>query len=61
MSAKRDVIDVIGRLPEEVGIAEILKEVEFLAGLREAESQSERRMTVPHAEVAEMIASWAGK
>jgi predicted transcriptional regulator len=58
MSNKQLVSDLLVRLPEDVSLQTIAKEVEFMAGVREGIDQIDRGQGVPVEAVEKMIASW---
>jgi|GEM_PF-1902134 len=60
MSEKETVIQAINGLPEGASYDEILAEIRILAAIREAEIQSEAGAIIPHQEVADSVAKWAG-
>jgi hypothetical protein len=43
MSSRETVIDLVNRLPEDMPLAEIAREIELLAGLKGARVQARRR------------------
>ena len=57
MSNKEIVIDLVNRLPEEVTLREIAREIEFVAGVREGFEQLDRGDSVPIEEVEEQLSS----
>ena len=57
MSNKEIVIDLVSRLPEEVTLREIAREIEFVAGVREGFEQLDRGDSVPIEEVEEQLSS----
>jgi len=58
MSNKEIVIDLVNRLPEEVSLREIAREIEFVAGVREGFEQLDRGDGVAIEEVEEQLSSW---
>ena len=58
MSNKEVVTHLLSRLPEDVSLERIAREIEFVAGVREGLSELDRGEGVPVAEVEKMIASW---
>jgi len=61
MSNKEVVTHLLARLPEDVSLQEIAREIEFIAGVREGLDQLDRGEGVGIAEVEKMIASWDTK
>jgi len=58
MSNKEVVSHLLARLPEDVSLERIAREIEFVAGVREGLAELDRGEGVPVAEVEKMIASW---
>jgi len=58
MSNREIAIDLIQKLPENVSLHDIAREIEFVAGVREGFQQLERGEGVPADKVREMIPSW---
>ena len=61
MSNKELVSNLLERLPENVSLHEIAKEIEFISGVREGLDQLDRGEGVPLEDVEKMIASWTTK
>ncbi|WP_221029182.1 hypothetical protein [Actomonas aquatica] len=61
MSNKELVSDLLTRLPDDVSLQEIAREVEFIAGVREGMAQLERGEGVEIDQVEKMIGSWITK
>ena len=61
MSNKEVVTHLLTRLPEDVSLEQIAREIEFIAGVREGLDELDRGEGVGVAEVEKMIASWATK
>ncbi|MCX6952405.1 MAG: hypothetical protein NTV51_09600 [Verrucomicrobia bacterium] len=61
MSAKETVIELLQRLPPDVSLQEIAREIEFVAGVREGFEQLDRGEGVSLEEVRQMLPKWAGK
>ena len=61
MSDKELVADLLNRLPADVKLREIGREIEFLAALREGEEQADRGEVVSHDSVKKEFASWISK
>jgi len=61
MSNKEVVTHLLTRLPENVSLEQIAREIEFIAGVREGLGQLDRNEGVPVFRVEEMIASWPTK
>ena len=58
MSNKVVVIDLVTRLPAEVTLEDIAREIEFVAGVREGFEQLNRGESVPLEEVEKELSSW---
>ncbi len=61
MSNRDIAIDLIQKLPENVSLHDIAREIEFIAGVREGFEQMERGEGVPADEVKKMVPSWITK
>ncbi len=61
MSNRDIAIDLIQKLPENVSLHDIARELEFIAGVREGFEQMERGEGVPADEVRKMVPSWITK
>ncbi len=58
MSNRDIAIDLIRKLPEDLPLREIAREIDFIAAVREGFEQLERGEGVPAEEVRAMIPSW---
>ena len=61
MSDKELVINLIRELPESTSLADIAKDVEFLAAIREAEAEADRGQVVAHEDLKRESATWRAK
>jgi len=61
MSNREIVIDLLARLPEDAPLEEIAREIEFLAGIRTAREQAQRREGIPADEARKLVDAWAGQ
>ncbi len=61
MSNKDLAIDLIRRLPEEVSLQEIAKELEFIAGVREGLESFEQRGGITVQEARAKLGEWTIK
>ena len=59
MSNKEVVTHLLSRLPEDVSLERIAREIEFVAGVREGLAELDRGDGIPVVEVEKMIASWS--
>jgi len=58
MSNRDMVIELVSKLPENTPLAEILREIEFLAGVREGVEAADRGEGKPVEEVRQMLRQW---
>jgi hypothetical protein len=61
MSNKEVVSDLLTRLPDDVSLQQIAREVEFVAGVREGLEQLDRGDGVEIEKVEKLIESWTTK
>jgi predicted transcriptional regulator len=61
VSNKQLVSNLLERLPDDVSLRDIAKEIEFISGVREGLDQLDRGDGVPIEDVEKMIASWTTK
>ena len=61
MSNKQLVSNLLERLPDNVSLHDIAKEIEFISGVREGFDQLDRGDGIPVEDVEKMIASWTTK
>jgi predicted transcriptional regulator len=61
MSDKQLVVELLKRLPADVKLRDIGKEIEFLAAIREGEEQADRGEVVSHEELKREFSSWISK
>jgi predicted transcriptional regulator len=61
VSNKQLVSNLLDRLPDDVSLRDIAKEIEFISGVREGLDQLDRGDGVPLEDVEKMIASWTTK
>ena len=61
MSDKQIVADLIERLPTDVSLLDIAREIEFIAGVREGLAQLDRGEGVPLEGVEQQLPSWISK
>ena len=61
MSNKEVVSDLLTRLPDDVSLQQIAREVEFVAGVREGFDQLDRGEGVEIERVEKLIESWTTK
>lgn len=61
MTAKAHVLELIQKLPDQVSYEEIAREVELIAGIREAQEQIARGEGFTAEEVLKELPSWISK
>ena len=61
MSSKEIVLDLIRRLPDDVSLRDIAREIEFIAGVREGLAELDRGEGVPIEEAERRLGSWLTK
>jgi hypothetical protein len=54
------VLDLVRRLPEEASLLDIAREIEFVAGIREAISEFDRGESITVEQLLSEIPRWAG-
>jgi len=58
ISDREAVIELVKRLPSNVSIQEIAREIEFVAAVKEGLNQIDRGQGIPIEKVEQMIDSW---
>jgi hypothetical protein len=61
MSSRETVIELVSKLPEEMPLAEIAREIELLAGIQTAREQARRREGITAQDARKLVDSWAAK
>ena len=61
MSNKEIVLDLVKRLPNDASLLDIAREIEFVAGVREALAELDRGEGVPLADVKKQLPTWVAK
>lgn len=61
MSSRETVIEFVRKLPEEMSLPEIAREIELLAGLQTAREQARRREGIPAEDARKLVEAWAAK
>lgn len=59
MSSRETVIEYVRKLPDEMSLAEIAREIELLAGLQTAREQARRREGIPAEDARKLVDAWA--
>jgi hypothetical protein len=60
MSSKELALDIVRRLPDEASLMDIAREIEFVAGIREAMDEFDRGESITAEELFREIPQWAG-
>jgi hypothetical protein len=58
MSNRELVIEAVNKLPEDAPIEEMIRQIEFVAGVKEALDQSDREEGIPVEEARRLIKEW---
>ena len=61
MSNRETVIEFVSKLPEQMSLAEIAREIELLAGIHTAREQARRKEGIPAEDARKLVGSWASK
>jgi hypothetical protein len=61
MSSRETVIEFVRKLPEEMPLAEIAREIELLAGIQTARKQARRNEGIPAEDARKLVDAWAAK
>lgn len=61
MSNRELVIDLVSRLPEDTSLEEIAREIELVAGIREARQEAARGEGVSGEEAKQMVDAWVAR
>jgi len=61
MSNRELVIDLVNKLPEDTPLENIVREIEFVAGVKEAIAQSDRGEVVSVEEARRLLKVWTSK
>jgi predicted transcriptional regulator len=61
MSNRELVIDLVSKLPEDASMEDILEEIRFVAGVKEAIAESDRGEVVSIEEARRQIRLWTSK
>ena len=59
MTTKQIAMELVQRLPEEVSLKEIAREIEFIAGLEEGLAEFDRGETVSAEQLLSDVSKWA--
>jgi len=58
MSNRQIAIDLLEKLPEDMSLADMAREIEFVAGIHEGFEELDRGEGIPIEKVREMMESW---
>ena len=58
MSTKEIVQDILQKLPENVSLREVAREIEFVAGVRQGLAEIERGERIPIEDIERELPSW---
>jgi len=61
MSSRETVIEFVSKLPEEMSLAEIAREIELLAGLQAAREQARCGEGITPQDARKLVDQWASK
>jgi hypothetical protein len=61
MSSRELVIDLVNKLPENASLADIVREIELLAGIEKARWQARRGEGIPAEDARQLVDAWAAK
>ena len=61
MSSRELVIELVTKLPEDMPLAEIAREIELLAGIQAAREQARREEGVSAEAARKLVEAWASK
>jgi len=61
MSSRETVIEFVRKLPEEMPMAEIAREIELLAGIQTAREQARCGEGLPAEDARKLVDTWASK
>ncbi len=61
MSSRETVIEFVSKLPEEMSLSEIAREIELLAGIQEGREQARRKEGIAAQEARKLVDQWASK
>ena len=61
MSNRELVMDLLSKLPEDMPLEEVAREIEFLAGIQTARQQARRREGIPAEDARKLVDAWVGQ
>ena len=61
MNSRETVIEFVNKLPEDMSLTEIAREIELMAGIQTAREQARRREGIPEEDARKLVDAWASK
>jgi len=61
MSNRQRVIELVTKLPPDMALEDIAREIELLAGIQTAREQAHRQEGVPAEDARKLVDSWAAR
>jgi hypothetical protein len=61
MSSRETVIEFVSKLPDELSLAEIAREIDLLAGIHAAREQANRGEGMPAEDARKLVDAWVSK
>ena len=61
MSDKRRVMDLVSKMPEDTPMEDILRKIEFVAGIQRGLEQANRREGIPAEDARALVKKWASR
>jgi hypothetical protein len=58
VSNRETVIELVSKLPDEMSLAEIAREIELLAGIQTAREQARRQEGIPAEDARKLVDAW---
>jgi hypothetical protein len=61
VSSRETVIEFVSKLPEEMSLAEIARQIELLVGIQAAREQARRNEGIPAEDARKLVEAWASR
>lgn len=61
MSNRQRVIELVAKLPPDMALADIAREIELLAGIQTAREQAGRKEGIPATDAHKLVDTWAAR
>ncbi len=61
MSNREVIIDLVKKLPEDTSLHDFAREIELIAGIREARGEAARGEGIPAEHAMQLVDSWASQ